>query len=182
MTQSAQALRSTSTSKASVSGTSVNKQIFHALLRLASAALLIRVMGMLNQIVVTDRFGAGARMDAYFVASSLPLLLAQLIISAIEFSVIPVYARVCTQGTKEQKSKLFSTLLNLVAVGTALLTLVIYIFRRQVVFLVAPALDPFRAGLAVDLAPFIFPVLLLMVVIGFLESLLNTEGQFGWPA
>src|SRR5947209_6721652 len=160
---------------------SVNQQIFRALLSIASAALLVRVFGMFNQIIVTGRFGAGATMDAYFVASALPILLAQLTSSAIESSIIPVYARVRRQG-KEQASILFSTSLNLLMIGGALLTVLTLTLRYQLIHLSAPALDPFRTGLAIRLAPFIFPVLLLMVVISFLECILNTEGQFGWPA
>src|SRR5229473_8332755 len=174
-------LSTTSPRMAAMPAKSVNKQIFRALLTLSSAALLIRVMGMLNQIVVTRRFGAGPTMDAYFVASTLPLLMATLLSTSIESSVIPVYARVRAQG-KEQASILFSTLLNLVLLGTVLLTLVMLIFRAQLIHLSAPALDPSRTALAVELAPFIFPALLLMVVIGFLEVILNAEGQFGWPA
>src|SRR5215467_9647936 len=83
---------------------SANKYIFRALLSIASAGLLIRVMGMVNQVVVSANFGAGAAMDAYFVASLLPLLIAQLIVGAVENSVIPAYARARTGGTKEQAS------------------------------------------------------------------------------
>ncbi len=101
-------LSTTSARMAVVPAKSVHKQIFRALLTLSSAALLARVMGLLNQIVVTERFGAGAAMDAYFVASALPYLMGQLGSSAIEASVIPVYARVRMQG-KEEAFKLFST-------------------------------------------------------------------------
>src|ERR1700676_5034135 len=90
---------------------SVNKQIFRALLSLASAVLLVRVVGLLNQIVTTAHFGAGAAMDAYLVAYSMPYLLAQVIISSIEYSVFPAYARLCLQAGKEGASVLFSTLL-----------------------------------------------------------------------
>src|SRR5947208_5020241 len=83
---------------------SANTKIFRALLSIASAALLIRVMGMFNQIIVTAHFGEGATMDAYFVASSLPLILAQLIDGAIEASVIPGYARVWSRGGSVQAS------------------------------------------------------------------------------
>lgn len=160
---------------------SVHKQIFRALLTLSSAALLARGFGMLNQIVVTGHFGAGAIMDAYFVASTLPTLMATMLSSSIESSVIPVYAQVRMQG-KEQASALFSTLFNLLLLGTLLLTLLMLALRSQLIHLSAPALDPFRAALAVGLAPYIFPVIVLMVVISFLECILNTEGQFGWPA
>lgn len=181
MSRSSGPLSTTSARLIAVRLKGANKQIFRALLGLASANLLVRVFGMLNQIVVTGRFGAGATMDAYFVAAALPLLLAQLISSALEASVIPVYTRVYTQG-KEQASVLFSTLLNLLFLGGGLVTLLMLVFRHQVIFLSAPALDPNRVGIAVNLAPFIFPVLVLMVVIAFLESILNAEGQFGWPA
>ena len=161
---------------------SVNKQILFALLRLSSAALLIRVIGMLNQAVVSARFGAGATMDAYFVAILLPVLLGQLIVSAIEASVIPIYTRIRTQGTIEQRATFFNTLLNLLLVSALLLSLLMFVFRQQMIFVSAPALDAGRATLAVNLTPFIIPVLLLTAIIGFLESILNAEGQFGWPA
>src|SRR6266853_5101897 len=124
MSQSSQPLRkkpgdtdmleslSTSVQLAAIKLKSANKYIFRALLSIASAALLIRIMGMFNQVVVSARFGAGATMDAYFVASTLPVLMAQLITGAVESSVIPVYARVRSKGRKEDASILFSSLLN----------------------------------------------------------------------
>ena len=161
---------------------SANRNIFRAVMSLASAALLLRVMGMLNQIVVTARFGLGAAMDAYFVASLVPSLLAQLIGSSVEYAVVPEYIRIRSQEGKKQASELFSTLLNIVLIGTILLMLAMFIFRYQIIRFSAPSLDPSRTALAVGLTPFIFPVLLLMVLISLLESILNAEGQFGWPA
>jgi murein biosynthesis integral membrane protein MurJ len=161
---------------------SANKQIVRALLSLASAALLIRVMGMVGQIFITARFGAGAVMDAYFVASALPLLVATLATTAIESAVIPVYAHLRSRATIEHTSAVFSTLLNLVLVIGAAVTLLLFIFRRQAVFVSAPALDPLRKELAVDLTPVIIPALLLMLGVALIEAILNAEGQFGWPA
>ncbi len=160
---------------------STNAQILRAVLSIASAALVIRIMGLLNQTIITRRFGADATMDAYFVASTLPILLAQLAAGAIEAAVIPAYTHTRLQG-KEQASIFLSTLLNLLLVVTLLLTIVMLIFRRQLVFISAPALDQFRAGFAAYLAPFIFPALLLMIMISFLECILNAEGQFSRPA
>jgi len=174
-------LSTTGSRMAAMPAKSVHKQIFRALLTLSSAALLVRVFGLFNQIVVTRHFGAGATMDAYFVASTLPILMATMLATSVESSVIPVYARVRMQG-KAQTSVLFSTLLNLILLGTIALTVGMLIFRNQLIHLSAPALDPFRVAHAVYLAPFIFPVLVLLVVISFLECILNAEGQFGWPA
>ena len=73
-------------------------------------------------------------------------------------------------------------MLNLFLISVVLLTLLLLFIRQQAIFLVAPALDPFRSQLAINLAPIIFPVLMVMVINGYLECLLNAEGQFGWPA
>src|SRR5712692_554666 len=136
-----QSLSTNSMRMAAVRLKSANKYIFRALLSLASAALLVRVMGMLNQVIVSSRYGAGATMDAYFVAYTSPTLIAYLLISAIEASVVPTYARIRSAGRKAEASRLFSTLLNLLLVGAALLTLVMVVFRRQVILLSAPALN-----------------------------------------
>jgi len=163
-------------------GRSANKQIFRALLSLGSAALLTRMAGMLNQVIVSSRFGAGKMMDAYFVASTLPTTAAYVAITAIEAAVIPAYTKARVQSDTDQTSVLFSTLLNLLLAGTVFLTCVLFLFRQQLIQLSAPALDPFRIDLAISLAPFIFPVLTLLVIVGLLECILNAEGQFGWPA
>ena len=177
-----QPLGSTSARLVAIRLKSPNKYIFRALVSIASAVLLIRLMGMVNQVIVTGRFGAGAQMDAYFVAVSLPFLLSDMIKSSIETSVVPVYARLRTRGGREEASKLFSTLLNLLMMGAIVFSLIFFLFRRQIVFFSAPGLDVNRAGIAVNLIPIALIALMLMLVIGFLECILNTEGHFGWPA
>jgi putative peptidoglycan lipid II flippase len=175
-------VRTTTAQLAALRLKSANKYIFRALLSLSSAALLTRMAGMLSQVVISSRFGASATMDAYFVVYTLPTVLAYLLVGGIEAAVIPVYAAVRTQGSKEQASRIFSTILNLFLLSTVALTVLLIIFRRQTISLTAPALDPFRAQTATDLAPFMYPVLVLMVLVGLLECIFNVEGQFGWPA
>ena len=175
-------LSTTSAHLAAVRLKSANKQIFRALLSLASANLLIRVMGMFNQVVVAARFGQGAQMDAYFVASGLPVLLAQLLASSLEASVIPIYASLSGKGKKEQASRLFSTLLNLLFISMVIVTIGMLILRNQLVVFSGPGLKSSSLALAGSLTPYIFPVLIFMVLNSFMECLLNSEGQFGWPA
>src|SRR5215469_6326635 len=83
-----------------------NKQIFRALFSLISAALFLRIGGMVNQVVVSASFGASGTMDAYFVAAAFPLLLVQLITSAIEAGVIPVYSQMRMRFGREEVSRL----------------------------------------------------------------------------
>ncbi|HTK10836.1 MAG TPA: lipid II flippase MurJ [Ktedonobacteraceae bacterium] len=176
------ALSTTSAQLAAIRLKSANKHIFRALLSLASAALLTRVMGMMTQVVVTSRFGAGAAMDAYFVASTFPTTLSYLLIGTVETAMIPVYARIRAQSGREPASALFSTMLNLLLIVLVGLTIIFCIFRQEVVHFSAPALDVERSNQVSYLALFTYPVLVPMVLIGLMECVLNTEGQFGWPA
>ena len=159
-----------------------NKHIMRVLLSLSSAVFLVRIAGMLNQVLSSSHFGAGAEMDAYFVAYTLPTVLAYLITGALDAAVIPVYARVRSQRDTEYTSRFFSTLLNLFALCSLLLTVLLIVFRHQMIFLTAPALAPLQANMAAELAQLIDPVLFLMVMIAYMECIFNVEGQFGWPA
>jgi putative peptidoglycan lipid II flippase len=161
---------------------SANKYIFRALLSLASANLLIRIFGLLNQVVITASFGQGATMDAYYVATLLPTTLAQLLASGLEASMIPVYSRVLVKEGRKKASRLFSTLLNLLFLGLLAFTIILLLLRNQMIFLSAPALASYSQQLAANLTPLVFPVLLFMSLNSFMECLLNSEGQFGWPA
>lgn len=181
-TGTSQPLGTTTGRMAAIRLKSANKYIFRALISLASANLLIRLMGMLNQVVVTARFGQGSAMDAYFVAATLPTTLAQLLASGLEASVIPVYTRVRTKQGKQAASRLFSTLMNILLISVGLITVTMIVFRNQMILFSAPSLQSSSHILAVNLTLFIFPVLIFMTLNSFMECILNTEGQFGWPA
>lgn len=160
----------------------INTHVLRALLHLISAALLLRAGGMINQVIVSASFGAGAAMDAYFVAAAFPLLLVQLVSSAVESSVIPVYTQLRMRAGKEEVSRLFSTLLNGLLLLALLFTLGLFALRRQLVLFSAPGLDPTRFAQAIALTPLLYLAVPLSLLIGLLECILNAEGQFGWPA
>ena len=161
---------------------SANKNIFRAMLSLSSANLLIRLMGLINAIIVTARFGQGPAMDAYFIATTVPILMAQLLGSSIEGSFVPVYAGMRAKGGKEKASRLFSTVLNLLFISSGLLTLGMIFFREQLLHISAPGASAQVLAQTVALAPLVFPLLSVMILNSYMESLLNAEGKFGWAA
>lgn len=161
---------------------SANKNIFRALLSLSSANLLIRLMGLVNLIIVTARFGQGPQMDAYVVASTLPILLGQLLGSSLEASIIPTYAALRAKGGKEKASRFFSTLLNLFIISAILLTVMMFIFREPLLRISAPGTDQGVLDQTLALAPVVFPVLIFVILSSYMECLLNAEGTFGLPA
>jgi putative peptidoglycan lipid II flippase len=156
--------------------------ITRALLSLISAALLLRLGGMVNQIVVSATFGAGAEMDAYFVAAAFPLLLVQLLSSAIEAAVIPIYSRERLHASQQDVARLFSTLLNGLLLLAPVLAGLLLLLRGPLVHFSAPGLDTENTAQALLLTPLLYLAVPLSLLIGLLECVLNAEGQFGWPA
>jgi putative peptidoglycan lipid II flippase len=100
----------------------------------------------------------------------------------LQSAIVPVYVRAQGEGDRHQASSLFSTVLNLAVIAAVVLTVLMLVFRHQVILISAPGADSVRQSLAVDLAPVVFPALVLTVALGILEAVLNAEGQFGWPA
>ncbi|GCE46800.1 murein biosynthesis integral membrane protein MurJ [Thermosporothrix hazakensis] len=160
---------------------SANRNIFRALLSLASANLLSRMMGMVLLLVVTTIYGQGAELDAYYVASVVALLLPDLLSGSIESSIIPVYTKARLKG-KEYASRLISTVFFLFIIGLIVCTGIMLLLRQPLIFLWGPGLKETTSQLAVSLAPWIFPVIITSTLSGYIECLVNAEGQFGWAA
>ncbi|QBD78390.1 hypothetical protein EPA93_21260 [Ktedonosporobacter rubrisoli] len=180
--ETSQPLGTTSARLVAVRLKSANKNIFRALLSLASVNLLVRIVGMVNQSAVAFTFGQGAVMDAYYAAQTLPFTVTQLLGGALEASVIPVFTKVSTRGMTDRVSRLFSTILNLLIIGLVGFTILMLILHQSLVILFAPGLPHDTLELAITLAPYTFPIVLMITLNSFMEYLLNARGQFGWPA
>ncbi len=177
-----QPLSTTSARLVAVKLKSANKNIFRALLSLASANLLQRIFGLVNLAVVTYKIGIGPNLDAFNVSVLLPTTIATIVSGSMESSVIPIYSRLRTKGAKEQSSRLFSTLLNILIIFCIVSTSITLVFKTQLLRLSAPGSSAHTIALAADLAIYTFPVLALMTLNSFMECLLNADGTFGWPA
>jgi putative peptidoglycan lipid II flippase len=177
-----QPLSTTSARLVAVKLKSANKNIFRALLSLASANLLQRVFGLINLAVVAHQIGINQSMDAYNVSVLLPITIATILGGSLESSVIPVYSRLRTKGAKEQSSRLFSTLLNFLVILTIVITGLSLVFKNPLLAITAPGSSQSILKLAASMAIYTFPVLVLMTLNSFMECLLNADGKFGWPA
>ena len=59
----------------------------------SALSLLISVVSFVNQIVIASFFGAGNEMDLYLLASSIPLMFAGILSSALSYSLIPHFIK-----------------------------------------------------------------------------------------
>ncbi|MGH2515072.1 MAG: murein biosynthesis integral membrane protein MurJ, partial [Ktedonobacterales bacterium] len=162
--------------------TAINVRILGAILTLASGTIAARALGVFNQTVISAHFGAGTTMDAYFATLALPVLLTNLVVNALQSSIVPVYIRMAKDGREREASEVLSTILNVVLLLVCILTACIILFPEPAVRIMAPGASQATIDAGVQLAPYIFPILLFNTIVGFLTAISNATRRFAFPA
>jgi putative peptidoglycan lipid II flippase len=166
----------------STKGRSVNAGVLIAMVSLASTTIAARVVGLVNQIVISSHFGAGAAMDAYFAAVAAPTLFTDLAVTALEYAVIPVYIRLDRAGREDEAAIVLSTLLNVVLMLLGCVTAAMVLLPRYTMLVFAPGVSRSTVAIGVRLLPLVAPTLMLNIAVGFITSMLNATGRFVVPA
>ena len=151
-----------------------------------AAIFVSRLLGLVREMVIANRFGVGGQVDAYAVAFQLPDLLYFLLSSgALSSAFIPVFTEYWTRGEKEEAWKVFSivsTFVFLVLVGLVLLC---EIFAPNLMPLVAPGFAGKHRdllGLAVMLTRIVLPAQLFFLTGGLIMASLYSRQHFLTPA
>src|SRR5256885_7790665 len=71
----------------------IDQRIVGAGLTLAALSLVAKAVGLLREAVSAALFGAGDAIDAYVIATIVPVSLAGIICGAFQFAFIPAYRR-----------------------------------------------------------------------------------------
>lgn len=113
--------------------------------KLAKSSAIISLLLLLNvfllyviQVLLAKLFGAGAEMDSYFAATTIPTLIKTVFISAINIAFIPVFIE-CLVGKEEREAWLLAgSFMNLILVILSLMALTGIILAPQIVRIVFP--------------------------------------------
>ncbi len=147
--------------------------------------MLSRVLGLGRDVLIAQLFGAGAGVDAFFVAFKIPNFMRRLFAEgAFSQAFVPILAEYQqTESELAMKRFLAGVIGNLFVV--LLLVTVISIFASPFVIMAfAPGFkqDGARFLLAADMLKITFPYLLLISMTALSGAILNTFGRFGVPA
>lgn len=149
----------------------------------AAAFFLSRVLGWVRLVVITNLFGAGVQLDAYFAAFRLPDAIFQLVAAgALSSAMIPVLSGLFTRSEEDRAWRVVSTVLNLVLLALAGLAAVVAVFAPEIVPFFTPGFDTVGRELTVRLTRIMLlsPVLLALGAVA--SSVLNSRGRFGAAA
>ena len=164
-------------------GASVARVLVTASLILTVAALASRLLGWIRLLVIGSQFGASRELDAYFAAFRIPDAIFQLVVAgALSAALIPVFQGYRARGQDVEAWRLASSIINLVLIALAALSLLMAIFAPVVVPIVAPGFDAPTTELTIRMTRVMLlsPVLIGMGAV--VTGILNSHQQFTVPA
>ncbi len=110
--------------------------------KIGTVVLLLTVTGkifsFLRELVFSAKFGTSVYSDAYFASNIIPGLLYTPLIGSMLVFFIPLYSKLKTEGDKGETDRFSSNLLNIYVLFSGVVAIVIYLFARILIKVVAP--------------------------------------------
>ncbi|MEW5807493.1 MAG: murein biosynthesis integral membrane protein MurJ [Acidobacteriota bacterium] len=147
------------------------------------ATLISRILGVVREQVLAAYFGAGFLTDAFIVAFRIPNLLRDLFAEgAMSASFVPTFTRYLKEAGRLEAMKLANIVINLLLVILSGFTLVIFVFARYFVYVLASGFTPEKMQLTIKLTRIMSPFLLFVAIAAIFMGILNTFNRFFIPA
>lgn len=148
------------------------------------AAIASRVLGLVREIVMANRFGTSSDYDAYVSAFRIPDLLFLVIMSgAFGSAFIPVFGSFLARGENDKANLLASSVITWTALITIVAGIVAFIFADPLMrYLVAPDLSSDSMDLAVRTMRWLLISPLLLGLSIAAKGILEAQNQFTLPA
>ena len=144
-----------------------------------------RILGLLRDIVFTSLLGAGVALDAYVVITKIPNVFRRIFAEgAFNQAFVPVLSEYKEENNEAEIKVLINNIFGVLSSALILLTLIVLIATPAFVFIFAPGFysEPIKNELATDILRITFPYLLLVSLVAFSGSIMNTYGKFSVPA
>ena len=149
------------------------------------ASLLSRVLGLVRDKAIGHFWGRGLHTDAYWAAFNGPDLLYFLLAGgALSAAIVPVFTGYLQRKEEGESWKVANTLLTLLLGLAAVGVLVIEIFARQLVLLIAPgfAARPAQAAECAHFVRLLAPMVIFTVTSALSTGILQAHRHFTAPA
>jgi len=146
---------------------------------LAGSVMLSRLLGLVRDMVLGLRAGAGIDADAYNAAFQLPDLLNYFLVGgALSIAFVPLWTSTRARDGEAAAERLFSTVLGSLGVAVTLATLAIFVFAEELIALQFGYFSAEQQALTVRLTRIVLPGQIFFVVGGVLQAVLMAQGRF----
>lgn len=148
-----------------------------------SAAAVVAVLsGLLLDVTIAARYGAGTTTDAFFVGARVPLGLVQVVLMVGANQVlVPAVSNWFVQGGSEAARGLSARLLNAAFLAGAVVCVAAWFLAWPITWVLAPGLDPDTSAAAVAVTRILFLAVPLAAATEVLRAYLNASYSFVVP-
>ena len=146
------------------------------------AAMAGVIAGLILDISIAFRFGAGAHTDEFFVAARIPIGLVAVITAAANQALVPAFRTSLTQRGERSTDRLISMVMALVLIVGAALVLLTWLLAGPFVRVTAPGLPTSEFSAAASMVPVMFAMVPLVAIAEVMRAYLNARYAFVAPA
>lgn len=151
---------------------------------IASASVASRLLGLVRDRLLANKFGAGDELDIYYAAFRIPdLVFNILVLGALSAAFIPIFVEYL-QRAKEDPSKkaevwhLANSLLNILLVGLIIFGFILFIFTPQIVPLIAPGFDQAKQADVINMTRIMLISIIFFGISNVITGILNSLKRY----
>lgn len=158
------------------------KEISRAALRVSIGGGLSLIAGLASQVITAYLFGAGADMDAFFTASTVPLYLQIVLLGGLPFVVVPAFIREESAGHENDAWSLTGTMIYITIIVLMLTAVIGAFLSPQIIAFSAPGFAIQKASLSSQMLSILMFTVPFSGLGTFTSGVENVRGHFFWPA
>src|SRR5579864_8313423 len=156
---------------------------FSATLLLMGTVMLSRIIGYVREAYIAYAFGAGAQVDAYVAAFTLPDWLNYIVAGgAASITFIAIYTRFLAEKRDADAQKTFSVVITVMSAVMIVGTIIAEILTPQFVRWMFHGFSPAQVDLTVHLTRILLPAQIFFYVGGVVSAVLLSHRLFLFPA
>lgn len=145
--------------------------------------LVSRLLGFVRDMVAAQIFGAGASVDAFYIAFKIPNFMRSIFAEgSFSQAFVPVLSEYRQTRSPEEVKTFVSHIAGGLGSVLLLITLLGEIIAPLIILIWAPGLDPYRFHLATQMLRVTFPYMMLISLTAFSGAILNSYGTFSIPS
>jgi putative peptidoglycan lipid II flippase len=144
--------------------------------------LVGQAVAFVTQVVTASLFGAGADMDAYLAANTLPQYAITVLLGSLSSVFIPVFVDYIANGRDSEAWKIASSIINLCLLALGFLSAIGILFAEPILQATTPGLPYESLSLGSKIAMITWPTIVATGVLSILSGMYQVFGRFGWQA
>lgn len=159
-----------------------NRGLLKPTIQITILSILGVLVSFATQIIVAAKFGATMERDAYFAAIVVPAYVTAVLLGSLTVTFVPIFIEYETRKSKAEAWKVASIFTNLTFVVLFGISLLGFIFAKQLISVTAPGFKGEELSLTATLLRIILSSIIFTGLTSLLSSIYYAEHRFVRPA